>query len=83
MRKIKSDRWAEGDETAYVVEEWWRCTDKVEFSWKRLKEAINNAIEVTEQSNKSQQTSDGKEVLSEFTSAHWHGAQKTMIKVFI
>ena len=46
VRKIKSDRWAEGDEAAYVVEEWWsRTTDEVEFSWKKLKETVNKVME--------------------------------------
>ena len=61
VRKIKSDGWAEGDEAAYVVEEWWSSTtDEVEFSWKKLKEAIDKTMEVRDQSNKPQQTSEGK-----------------------
>lgn len=45
VEKIKQDTRLPGDEVAYLVEEWWRKTLSVQFSWQVLQDAILKVAE--------------------------------------
>ena len=45
VEKIKQDCHLPGDESAYLVEEWWRKTTASQFSWEKLQDAVLNVAE--------------------------------------
>lgn len=45
VEKIKQDSSMNGDQAAYMIEQWWRSSEQEDFSWVKLQAAITNTAQ--------------------------------------